>query len=93
MSGGLRARAYDVAAVTQLDPMERLGARLGRKAMLKREDLQHVHSFKIRGAYNHIVDLEDEPHAAGVICASVGNHGQGVPMSAALGFWRQWSCP
>jgi threonine dehydratase len=78
----LDARVYDVAVRTPLDPMVRLTQRLGSAIFLKREDLQPIFSFKIRGAYNRIVRLSDAAKAAGVICASAGNHAQGVALSA-----------
>src|SRR3954469_18109325 len=78
----LDARVYDVATHTPLDRMVRLGARLGRDVLLKREDLQPVFSFKIRGAYNRIARLSEEDRRAGVVCASAGNHAQGVALSA-----------
>lgn len=78
----LDARVYDVAVHTPLDRMIRLGARLGREVLLKREDLQPVFSFKIRGAYNRIARLSAEDRRAGVVCASAGNHAQGVALSA-----------
>ncbi|MET0878117.1 MAG: threonine ammonia-lyase, biosynthetic [Tardiphaga sp.] len=78
----LDTRVYDVAVNTPLDPMVRLSARLGSPVLLKREDLQPVFSFKIRGAYNKISQLSPEQRAAGVICASAGNHAQGVALSA-----------
>ncbi|VTZ50321.1 threonine deaminase [Methylocella tundrae] len=78
----LDARVYDVASVTPLERMTRLSQRLGCPALLKREDLQPVFSFKIRGAYNRIARLSAEARAAGVICASAGNHAQGVALSA-----------
>jgi threonine dehydratase len=78
----LDARVYDVAVQTPLDPMPRLSQRLGATVMLKREDLQPVFSFKIRGAYNRIARLSAAERAAGVICASAGNHAQGVALSA-----------
>ena len=78
----LDARVYDVAVQTPLDPMVRLGQRLHGPVLLKREDLQPVFSFKIRGAYNRIARLSNEAKAAGVICASAGNHAQGVALSA-----------
>ena len=80
--GVLDARVYDVAVRTPLDPMPRLSGRLGRKALLKREDLQPIFSFKIRGAHNRIARLDAAARAAGVICASAGNHAQGVALSA-----------
>jgi len=79
----LTARVYDVAEETALDPMARLSARLDRPVLLKREDLQPVFSFKIRGAYNKIASLTEAELARGVICASAGNHAQGVAMAAA----------
>jgi threonine dehydratase len=78
----LDARVYDAAITTPLDPMPRLSARLGREVLLKREDLQPVFSFKIRGAMNKIARLSPEARAAGVLCASAGNHAQGVALSA-----------
>ncbi|MNX44623.1 L-threonine dehydratase biosynthetic IlvA [compost metagenome] len=79
----LTARVYDVAEETPLDPLKRLSARLDRPALLKREDLQPVFSFKIRGAYNKIAALSEAELARGVICASAGNHAQGVALAAA----------
>jgi threonine dehydratase len=78
----LDARVYDVAVQTPLDPMPRLSGRLGCSVVLKREDLQPVFSFKIRGAYNRIARLSPAERAAGVLCASAGNHAQGVALSA-----------
>ncbi|HVZ04056.1 threonine ammonia-lyase, biosynthetic [Hyphomicrobium sp.] len=78
----LDARVYDVAERTPLDPMVRLSKRIGASVYLKREDLQPVFSFKIRGAYNRIVQLSNEAKVAGIICASAGNHAQGVALSA-----------
>lgn len=77
----LKARVYDVAAETPLDPAPRLSARLDQRVLLKREDLQPVFSFKIRGAYNRIAQLSAVERAAGVICSSAGNHGQGVALA------------
>lgn len=76
------ARVYDVAVVTALDPAPKLSARLGNTLRLKREDQQSVHSFKLRGAYNKIVGLTPAERARGVICASAGNHAQGVALAA-----------
>jgi threonine dehydratase len=78
----LTARVYDVAIESPLDPMPRLSQRLGCPVRLKREDLQPVFSFKLRGAYNKIVGLPREAMERGVICASAGNHAQGVALSA-----------
>jgi threonine dehydratase len=78
----LDARVYDVAVQTPLDAMVRLGRRLEGAVLLKREDLQPVFSFKIRGAYNRVARLSAVAKAAGVICASAGNHAQGVALSA-----------
>ena len=78
----LDARVYDIAEHTPLDPMPRLGGRLKAEILLKREDLQPIFSFKIRGAYNRIARLDLEARRRGVICASAGNHAQGVAMSA-----------
>ncbi|MBK8175141.1 MAG: threonine ammonia-lyase, biosynthetic [Rhodospirillales bacterium] len=78
----LEARVYDVAIQTPLDRMVRLGQRLACPVLLKREDLQPVFSFKIRGAYNRLARLSRQASSAGVICASAGNHAQGVALSA-----------
>ena len=78
----LEARVYDVAIETPLDEAPALSARLGNRILLKREDLQPVFSFKLRGAYNRMAQLSDAEKAAGVITASAGNHAQGVAMSA-----------
>lgn len=79
----LTARVYDLVTVSPLEFMPRLSERLGRPVRLKREDLQSVFSFKIRGAYNKIANLSAEARNAGVICASAGNHAQGVAVAAA----------
>lgn len=79
----LTARVYDVAEETPLDPLPRLSGRLDRPVLLKREDLQPVFSFKIRGAYNKIAALSQAELDRGVICASAGNHAQGVALAAA----------
>jgi threonine dehydratase len=78
----LTARVYDVAIESPLDPMPRLSERLGCAVRLKREDLQPVFSFKLRGAYNKIAGLSRAALERGVICASAGNHAQGVALSA-----------
>ena len=74
----LTSRVYDVAIQTPLDPLPALSKRLGLRVLLKREDLQPVFSFKIRGAYNKMAGLSKETLARGVITASAGNHAQGV---------------
>ena len=79
----LQATVYDAAIQTPLDKAPRLSARFGNDIRFKREDLQPVFSFKLRGAYNRISQLNDEQKARGVICASAGNHAQGVAYSAA----------
>ncbi|GAB2510076.1 threonine ammonia-lyase, biosynthetic [Microbulbifer agarilyticus] len=78
----LDARIYDVATETPLEPMRQLSHRLGNRVLLKREDLQPVFSFKIRGAYNKLLQLPAEQRAKGVICASAGNHAQGLALGA-----------
>ncbi len=78
----LTARVYDVAIESPLDLMPRLSQRLGNGILLKREDLQPVFSFKLRGAYNKMVGLSAEKLERGVICASAGNHAQGVALAA-----------
>ncbi len=78
----LDARVYDAAVQTPLDRMTRMSQRLDASVLLKREDLQPVFSFKIRGAYNRLANLSKQAREAGVICASAGNHAQGVALSA-----------
>jgi threonine dehydratase len=78
----LRAKVYDVADETPLDFAPTLSARLNNRVYLKREDLQPVFSFKLRGAYNKIASLTPEQTEKGVIAASAGNHAQGVALSA-----------
>ena len=78
----LTARVYDVAVESALDPAPRLSARLGNDILLKREDTQAVFSFKLRGAYNKMANLAPAALARGVICASAGNHAQGVALAA-----------
>ena len=78
----LTSRVYEVARETPLDPAPRLSRRLDNEVLLKREDLQPIFSFKIRGAYNRIARLSAEERARGVIAASAGNHAQGVAFSA-----------
>ena len=79
----LNAQVYDVARETPLDPAPLLSARLGNHALLKREDLQSVFSFKCRGAYNKMIHLDEASRAAGVVAASAGNHAQGVALAAS----------
>jgi threonine dehydratase len=78
----LRARVYDVAIESPLERAPRLSRRLGNEVLFKREDLQPVFSFKLRGAYNKIAHLGATLAARGVICASAGNHAQGVALAA-----------
>jgi threonine dehydratase len=78
----LKARVYDVAIESPLDHAPRLSRRLENRVMLKREDLQSVFSFKLRGAYNKIAQLSETAARRGVICASAGNHAQGVALAA-----------
>ncbi len=78
----LRARVYEVAIESPLDPAPRLSQRLGNRVLFKREDLQPVFSFKLRGAHNRIVQLSAEACRHGVICSSAGNHAQGVALAA-----------
>ena len=77
----LSARVYDVAKNTQLDYLYLLSRQLKCNIWLKREDLQPIFSFKIRGAFNRIFQLSEEEKAKGVVCASAGNHAQGVALS------------
>jgi len=78
----LNARVYDVARESALDTAPNLSARLGNTVLLKREDQQPVFSFKLRGAYNKMAHLTPAQLKKGVICASAGNHAQGVALSA-----------
>jgi threonine dehydratase len=78
----LKARVYDVAIESPLESAPRLSRRLGNQILLKREDLQPVFSFKLRGAYNKIAHLSAAVAGRGVICASAGNHAQGVALAA-----------
>lgn len=78
----LNARVYDVAVETPVELAPRLSERVGNDVYLKREDMQPVFSFKLRGAYNKMAKLPADRLARGVICASAGNHAQGVAMSA-----------
>ncbi len=79
----LNAQVYDVAVETPLDYAPNLSARINNTILFKREDMQPVFSFKLRGAYNKIAGLSPEKLKRGVICASAGNHAQGVALSAA----------
>ena len=79
----LRARVYDVARESPLDPAPLLSERLANRVLLKREDLQAVFSFKLRGAYNKISSLAANERERGVVAASAGNHAQGVALAAA----------
>ena len=78
----LTSRVYDVCRETPLDHAPRLSARLGATVLFKREDLQPVFSFKLRGAYNRIAHLSQAERARGIIAVSAGNHAQGVAFSA-----------
>ncbi len=78
----LTSRVYDVAKETPLEYAPALSGRLGNRILLKREDLQQVFSFKLRGAYNKIFSLSKSERAKGVIAESAGNHAQGVALSA-----------
>jgi threonine dehydratase len=78
----LTARVYDVAVESPLEVARSLSARLGNTVLLKREDQQPVFSFKLRGAYNKMAHLSAAQLKKGVICASAGNHAQGVALSA-----------
>ena len=78
----LTARVYDVATESPLDPAPLLSERLGNRLLLKREDMQSVFSFKLRGAYNKMAQLTPEECQRGVIAASAGNHAQGVALAA-----------
>ena len=79
----LIARVYDVATESALEPAQNLSKRLHNSVLLKREDQQPVHSFKLRGAYNKMAQLSPAQLKKGVICASAGNHAQGVALGAS----------
>ena len=79
----LTARVYDVAVETPLELAKSLSLRIGNQVFLKREDSQQVFSFKLRGAYNKMAHLTPEQLNRGVICASAGNHAQGVALGAS----------
>jgi len=76
------ARVYDVALESPLEIANNLSSRLGNQILMKREDLQSVFSFKLRGAHNKLATLSDASRSAGVICSSAGNHAQGVALAA-----------
>ena len=78
----LNARVYDVAVETPLEPAPNLSRRLRNRVLLKREDMQPVFSFKLRGAYNKMAHLPADALRRGVIAASAGNHAQGVALAA-----------
>ncbi|PZV13922.1 MAG: threonine ammonia-lyase, biosynthetic, partial [Leptolyngbya sp.] len=78
----LTARVYDVAQETALEVAPNLSTRLQNRLLLKREDMQSVFSFKLRGAYNKMAHLSPEQLAQGVVASSAGNHAQGVALGA-----------
>ncbi|MCW8886445.1 MAG: pyridoxal-phosphate dependent enzyme, partial [Motiliproteus sp.] len=80
----LQARVYDVAKETPLDEARSISKRLDNRVLLKREDLQPVFSFKLRGAYNKMAQLSEQEKARGVVAASAGNHAQGLALSASV---------
>ena len=75
------ARISDVVTLTPLQFSDRLSAATGAQVYLKREDLQPVRSYKLRGAYNVLMQLTPEELAAGVVCSSAGNHAQGFALA------------
>src|SRR3954468_14271903 len=79
----LTARVYDVAVESPLEFAPTLSQRTGNQIYLKREDIQSVFSFKLRGAYNKMAHLTPAQLKHGVICASAGNHAQGVALAAS----------
>ncbi len=79
----LQSRVYDVALETPIHAAPLISRRIGNRVLLKREDLQPVFSFKLRGAYNKLCQLTQEQLALGVICASAGNHAQGLALAAS----------
>jgi threonine dehydratase len=79
----LQSRVYDVAIETPIHAAPLVSRRIGNRVLLKREDLQPVFSFKLRGAYNKLANLGEAQRARGVICASAGNHAQGLALAAS----------
>ena len=79
----LNTRVYDVAIESPLDAAPGLSARLNNNVLIKREDLQPVFSFKLRGAYNKLINMPEAARKKGVIAASAGNHAQGVALAAS----------
>ncbi|NQZ08075.1 MAG: pyridoxal-phosphate dependent enzyme [Algicola sp.] len=79
----LLAPIYDLAVETPLSKLDKLSSRLGNQIWLKREDMQPVKSFKLRGAHNKIKQLTEQQKVNGVVTASAGNHAQGVALSGA----------
>uniref|UniRef100_A0A7S3QRM5 Threonine dehydratase n=1 Tax=Dunaliella tertiolecta TaxID=3047 RepID=A0A7S3QRM5_DUNTE len=79
----LTARVYDVAVQTPLEEAKKLSDLMGNRILIKREDMQPVFSFKLRGAYNKMAKLPEEVRARGVITSSAGNHAQGVALAAS----------
>ena len=77
----VRAPVYRAAENTPLQTMTRMSERIRNTVLVKREDLQPVHSFKIRGAFSKLASLDDIERARGVVAASAGNHAQGVALS------------
>ncbi|WP_272674176.1 MULTISPECIES: threonine ammonia-lyase, biosynthetic [unclassified Providencia] len=82
LKAALSAPVYEAAQVTPLQQMDKISSRLGNTILVKREDRQPVHSFKLRGAYAMIASLTEEQKSKGVVTASAGNHAQGVALSA-----------
>ena len=78
----LTSRVYEAAVETPLQPAPQLSARLGNRVLFKREDQQPIFSFKLRGAYNKMAHLTTPERERGVVCASAGNHAQGVAFAA-----------
>src|SRR5256714_15307832 len=76
-------RLQGIASTTPLQPSTRLSERYGAKILIKREDMQAVRSFKIPGAYNKIASLSAEDRKRPIVCASAGNHAQGVAFACA----------
>lgn len=90
----LESRVYDVADQTRLQEAPALSRALQNRVLLKREDLQPVFSFKIRGAYNKMANMSKEEKAIGCVCCSAGNHAQGVAISASkLGIYAKIVMP
>ena len=86
------AQIYDLAVKTPVDDAPLLSQRLNNRVLLKREDLQPVFSFKLRGAYNKLLNLSKQQLATGVVAASAGNHAQGLALASKKNGYQSDYC-